>query len=234
VSKAAINAVAGLYGKVPSSRDFLRRGLPNRFVLSWDNWLAQTIHAAQETLGDAWMHAYLTSPPWRFALDPQLIDEDGWFGVVVSSVDTLNRCFPLTIAAASSLSLEALLPVFDFDGWMARIETLALALIDGSRGADDLASELNRLAVELADAGMEPAPGAAASQERWRSAYDLQTPVAAATPVAFSYWWHDEWPEHAAVALRCRGLPPVAAAPSYFDSTWGAPDRPPLSPARLA
>ena len=52
VSKATAAVAAGLYGKVPSSRDFIRRGLPNRFVLSWDNWLAQMIHAAQETLGD--------------------------------------------------------------------------------------------------------------------------------------------------------------------------------------
>jgi type VI secretion system protein ImpM len=219
---------------VPSSRDFLRRGLPNRFVLSWDNWLAQMIHAAQETLGDAWMHAYLTSPPWRFALDPQLIDDDGWFGVVVSSVDTLNRCFPLTIAAASPLSLEALLPVFDCDGWMARIETLALALIDGSREADDLAGELTQLAAELAEAATGPGGAAFAPQDRWRSAYDLQAPSEEGAPAALSHWWHDEWPDHAAIALRCRGLPPVAAAASYFDSLWGAPGRASLAPARFA
>lgn len=218
---------------MPSSRDFLRRGLPNRFVLSWDNWLAQMIHAAQDRLGDAWMHAYLTSPPWCFALDPQLIDDDGWFGVVVSSVDTLNRCFPLTIAAASSQSLRALLPVFDCDGWMARIETLALALIDGSREADDLAGELSELAAELADAAEPSAAGAGISQDRWRSAYDLQTPIEG-TSAGFSYWWHDEWPGHAAIALRCRGLPPAAAAASYFDSGWGAPNRAPLVSARFA
>jgi type VI secretion system protein ImpM len=219
---------------VPSSRDFLRRGLPNRFVLSWDNWLAQMIHAAQETLGEAWMHAYLTSPPWRFALDPQLIDADGWFGVVVSSVDALNRCFPLTIAAASSLSFAALLPVFDCDGWMARIETLALALIEGAREADDLARELGELAAELADAATQPASGAGMSEERWRSAYDLQMPIEEGTPAALSYWWHDEWPGHAAIALRCSGLPSAAAAASYFDSCWTVPGRPLLSPARGA
>jgi len=198
------------------------------------------IHAAQETLGDAWMHAYLTSPPWRFALDPQLIDEDGWFGVVVSSVDTLNRCFPLTIAAASSLSLEALLPVFDCDGWMGRIETLALALIDDSRAADELAGELTQLAVELrSTAGLDaattgPAWDAARSQDRWRSAYELQGPSEEGAAAALSHWWHDEWPEHPAIALRCRGLPPAAAAASYFDSLWGVPSRASLVPTRLA
>jgi type VI secretion system protein ImpM len=219
---------------VPSSRDFLRRGLPNRFVLSWDSWLAQMIHAAQQTLGESWMHAYLTSPPWRFALDPQLIDDDGWLGVVVSSVDTLNRCFPLTVAAASPLPLEALLPVFDCDGWMARIEALALALIDGSREADDLAGELTQLAAELAEAATGLVGVACAPQDRWRSAYELQGPSKEGAAAAFSHWWHDEWPEHPAIALRCCGLPPAAAAASYFDSLWGAPNRASLAPTRLA
>lgn len=219
---------------MPSSRDFIRRGLPNRFVLSWDNWLAQMIHAAQDTLGDGWMHAYLTSSPWCFALDPQLVDEAGWFGVVLSSVDTLHRCFPLTIAAASSLSLPELLPIFDCDAWMARIETLALALIDGGREADDLIGDLVQLATELADAGAEPAGDAGTSQDRWRNAFDLQATARAGSTQPSSYWWHDEWPEHAAIALRCRGLPPASAAASYFDSGWMAQGRALLSPMGLA
>lgn len=228
MNRAAASAVAGLYGKLPSSRDFLRRGLPNRFVLAWDNWLAQMIHAAQETLGDAFMQAYLTSPPWRFALDPQVIDENGWFGVVLSSVDALHRCFPLTIVAASPLSFPELQAVFDCESFMARIETLALALIDGGRAADNLAGDLTELSLALADAATRSPGGAGAFADRWRDAYDLP-PAAENTASAASYWWHDEWPGHAAIALRCRGLPSVAASACYFDSSWAARGLVPLS-----
>ncbi|MGO9134934.1 MAG: type VI secretion system-associated protein TagF [Methylovirgula sp.] len=214
---------AGLFGKLPSSRDFLRRGLPNRFVLPWDNWLAHVIKASQEALGESWMQAYLMSPPWCFALDPHVLDDNGWLGIVVSSVDALHRCFPLTLAAECSAQFADFWPVFDCDTWMQQVETLALALIDGNADVDQAVLDLARRAKEIQDAAAArlPLPAQTFAEARWSRAYDLiQAPLAAAASGALSYWWHDEWPAHAAIALRCCGLPRANASTSFFDAGW--------------
>ncbi len=46
------------------------------------------------------MTTYLSSPAWRFALDPGVVGLSGWIGVLVSSIDEVQRCYPLTLAAA--------------------------------------------------------------------------------------------------------------------------------------
>ncbi|MHB8884997.1 MAG: type VI secretion system-associated protein TagF [Methylovirgula sp.] len=226
---AAAEAAAGLYGKLPSSRDFLRRGLPNGFVTPWDHWLAHVLAASQRVLGEDWLNAYLTSPPWRFALDPHLLGHAGWLGVVVSSVDALHRAFPLTLAAANPDAFADLARVFDCERWMARTENLALAMIDESRGVEEGAADLRLLADEIGASAAHPQPSRGASAEDadapWSQAYELAGATQGPGRVlpqshVFSYWWHGDWPGHPAIALRCRGLPDLAAAACFFDAGW--------------
>ena len=58
----------GLYGKLPTHGDFLRRRVSDEFVASWDAWLQLAIADSRSALGDRWLDIYLTSPIWRFAL----------------------------------------------------------------------------------------------------------------------------------------------------------------------
>jgi type VI secretion system ImpM family protein len=125
----------GWYGKLPALGDFASRRLPARFVTSWDRWLAQGLASSRERLGDAWLDAYLTSPVWRFFLMPGALasaDNDSeacWSGVVMPSVDSVGRYFPLTIAApfkAAPVRSDALA---DLWRWLGEIERIALAVL---------------------------------------------------------------------------------------------------------
>ena len=58
----------GLYGKLPTHGDFLRRRVPDDFVALWDEWLQRCIADSRAALGEAWLETYLTSPVWRFSL----------------------------------------------------------------------------------------------------------------------------------------------------------------------
>jgi type VI secretion system protein ImpM len=213
---------AGLYGKLPDTRDFLRRGLPNNFVVPWDNWLARVLAASQAEIGEAWLNAYLTSPPWRFALDPNLLGETGWLGVLVSSVDSLHRCFPLTLAAPCPEFFSDGELSFDSEGWTAQAESLALAMIDAGGSVDAGLVQFKDIAGAIATPGRYPP---AARSPVFSDAYELPDNPAGAgrsepEAHAFSYWWHGDWPGHPAIALRCRGLPDAALCASFFDAGW--------------
>lgn len=89
----------GVYGKLPSHGDFLRRRVSDAFVGVWDSWLQQSLAASRESLGDRWLDLYLTSPAWRFACAPGLLGPLASAGVLVPSVDRVGRYFPLTVLA---------------------------------------------------------------------------------------------------------------------------------------
>ena len=137
-----VATVPGWYGKLPTLGDFASRRLEADFIEPWDLWLGDAMQAQRQALGDAWVEAYLDSPPWRFVLSPGVlpgIDPALAFaGVLVPSVDRVGRYFPLTIAASlarvpgTAAEFEALL------AWMHRLEDAALDALQGDWSIDDL------------------------------------------------------------------------------------------------
>ncbi|MEE2790915.1 MAG: type VI secretion system-associated protein TagF [Acidobacteriota bacterium] len=89
----------GLYGKLPSHGDFLRRRVADDFVTTWDAWLQASVAASRDALADRWTKVYLTSPAWRFAFGAGACGVAPVMGVMVPSVDRVGRHFPLTIVA---------------------------------------------------------------------------------------------------------------------------------------
>ena len=89
----------GLYGKLPSHGDFLRRRTSDAFVDAWDAWLQACVAASRADLGDRWLDVYLTSPAWRFACAAQACGPVPVIGLMVPSVDRVGRYFPLTLVA---------------------------------------------------------------------------------------------------------------------------------------
>jgi type VI secretion system protein ImpM len=89
----------GLFGKLPSHGDFLRRRTTDAFVSVWDAWLQDCMASSRSALGDAWLDVYLTSPAWRFAGAAGICGPAPILGVMVPSVDRVGRYFPLTIVA---------------------------------------------------------------------------------------------------------------------------------------
>src|SRR4030095_14353699 len=91
----------GLFGKLPSHGDFLRRRVPDAFVLAWDAWLQLSIAASRELLGERWLDVFLTSPAWRFSFSAGICGPAPIAGLMVPSVDRVGRDFSITVAGAA-------------------------------------------------------------------------------------------------------------------------------------
>lgn len=87
----------GLYGKLPTHGDFLRRRITDEFVTAWDAWLQASIASSRALLGDRWLEVYLTSPAWRFACSAGACGPAAVAGLMVPSVDRVGRYFPITL-----------------------------------------------------------------------------------------------------------------------------------------
>jgi type VI secretion system protein ImpM len=87
----------GWYGKLPGMGDFAQRRLPSRFVSVWDKWLQNGFEHLRFAKSD-WAQSYLEGHIWFFALGPSVIGSKPWLGVLVPSVDSVGRYFPLTVA----------------------------------------------------------------------------------------------------------------------------------------
>jgi type VI secretion system protein ImpM len=145
-----VATIPGWYGKLPSLGDFASRRLEADFVEPWDLWLGESLQAQREAMGEAWLDAYLQSPPWRFVLmpgvlpgfDPELVVA----GVLMPSVDRVGRYFPLTIAAtiaslpSSNAAYEAML------AWLHRLEDTALDALQDDWTIEQLEAALADLA----------------------------------------------------------------------------------------
>ena len=152
-----VATIPGWYGKLPSLGDFASRRLEADFIEPWDLWLAGAVQVHRQSLGDAWVEAYLDSPPWRFLLSPGVLrgvqSTQVFAGVLLPSVDRVGRYFPLTIAASlarvpgAAAEFEALL------AWMHRLEDTALDALQGDWSIDDLEQALSDLGTPGGDNG---------------------------------------------------------------------------------
>jgi type VI secretion system protein ImpM len=156
-------AVPGWYGKLPTLGDFASRRLDAQWVSVWDDWLAGGIAALREA-NEAWLDAYLASPPWRFVLMPGALPGSiggrACAGVLVASVDRVGRYFPLTLVAPldalprSTAQLDALL------GWLQQLEDIAVDAMQDDWPIDRLEQELAARPCPVDGSGGAPAAAA--------------------------------------------------------------------------
>ena len=62
----------GLYGKLPTKRDFVAIKAPREFLAVWEPWMQSGLSASRHALGDSWQQTFLTAPIWRFWLGEEL------------------------------------------------------------------------------------------------------------------------------------------------------------------
>jgi type VI secretion system protein ImpM len=117
-----VTGYAGFFGKLPSTGDFVARGLPEGFVRPWDRWI--TRHVAPLGLPADGLRFSLVSGGRCVA------------GVLLPSQDRLGRQFPL--------SLVSILPARPDPDEVDRWADAVLALAAGD--ADALAVALEELA----------------------------------------------------------------------------------------
>jgi type VI secretion system protein ImpM len=87
------------FGKLPGIGDFAHRRLPELFRLAWDRWLQAGMVRLRSRHAD-WTERYLKAPLWFFVLGDGVIGGQSWLGVLMPSVDSVGRYFPLTVVDA--------------------------------------------------------------------------------------------------------------------------------------
>jgi type VI secretion system ImpM family protein len=128
----------GLFGKLPSHGDFLRRRTSDAFVSVWDAWLQEGIASSRLAFGERWLDLYLTSPAWRFVCGPGACGPAPLVGVMVPSVDRVGRYFPLTLVAELPADVGPIAAATETTSFFERaeqlmVDTLAEAHVDFER-----------------------------------------------------------------------------------------------------
>ena len=231
----------GLFGKLPSHGDFLRRRLSDAFVAAWDAWLQEGLASSRSALGDRWLDVYLTSPAWRFAGNAGSCGPAPIAGVMVPSVDRVGRFFPLAIVAelpehvSAPAAMQAAAQFFERAERLA-IDTLAAEYVDFegfdeqvSRLSDDLGPvvvppslTLDADAAGLLDGGApwhlplgsvdDVQP--AVEQLLWRRLSSVYDPL--------MLWWTGGSSIVDPAILAGRGLPRAASLVALLDGSWTA------------
>jgi len=125
----------GLFGKIPSRGDFLSSGLPVSFVNTAEVWIREGLAKMRDR--ENWQAAYLSAPIWQFASARGVWDDSAWCGLIMPSVDSVGRYFPLvvakpvdaisqiTLAALQDIAQQALNPeLLDITAWKAQFSDL--------------------------------------------------------------------------------------------------------------
>lgn len=123
----------GIYGKLPSHGDFLRRRVPDEFIGVWDAWLQASIAASRVALGTEWLNLYLTSPAWRFYCAAGVCGDDSYAGVMAPSVDRVGRYFPLTIVWRVPDDITPFTVARCADHWFDAVERLLVETLSADQ-----------------------------------------------------------------------------------------------------
>jgi type VI secretion system protein ImpM len=170
-------ATLGIFGKIPARGDFFRRRLPRIFLDPWDAWLGSAINQSRTELGDGWLGAFLTSPIWRFALACGVCGESPVAGILMPSVDSVNRHFPLTLASLLPAPCSPFAVAAD-GGWFVKLEELALACLRERLDPETIEAHLSGIAgphVAVSSPSVSaPASDCSTLERSWR--YDPAAP----------------------------------------------------------
>ena len=138
-------SIVGYYGKIPSKGDFVMNAVSMNFTDPWDSWLRNVLANSKSILGDRWMEIYLTAPVYHYALSSGVCGLPTWLGVMMPSVDSVGRYFPMTICKSFPHDSNALELIEDEKNWLKITEKLLLTCLEDDFSLDDFESELYKL-----------------------------------------------------------------------------------------
>jgi type VI secretion system protein ImpM len=206
----------GLFGKLPSKRDFVCYNIGRPFLDMWESWLQTGIAASRDTMGDAWQQTFLSAPIWRFWIGAEIAGTTV-AGAMMPSVDLVGRYFPLTLCAQVPPGLRIPPPPDEaLDNWFLEVERFLLQMLEDVLPEDpdvlvgSLAMPLTlpdqRLALPLSgrvyemstDGNLENIFCALAAEDHCKTHGER------------SYWWTMGGPQHPAQLLVRSGLPDPA------------------------
>ena len=220
---------AGFFGKLPSRGDFIGRFLPKSFLEPWDGWLQAAIAQSRNQLAEAWRDAYCVSPIWRFAISAGLCGPTGYAGILMPSVDRVNRYYPLVIAAPLTSDWPLLTLPSTGAAWFQQAEQLALtALEQDTLDLETFSQQVNALG---APADADSAQGGRLTGKAWHCPLPDALPLSQTAPAlanhllrrAFarpSLWWSEGSERIARCLLICDGLPPIEGFSALLAGDW--------------
>lgn len=222
---------AGFYGKIPSKGDFIQRNLQPGFTLAWDNWLQGCMESSKAELGQDWLNTYLVSPLWRFALSPNLLTPNAVVGVMMPSVDSVGRYFPLTLAQELPNTTSLLEVAMRADQWFLSAEDLLLSSLSADLNLVEFEQALAELKMQSTEIGFQ---SSSTSEGRISWSADLHNgadllscglqqhfsqTVLSKLP-DFSMWWTCGSDSLAPVSLFYAGLPPQQEYKKFLNGDW--------------
>ncbi|CAA0109351.1 Protein phosphatase PrpC [BD1-7 clade bacterium] len=226
----------GFFGKLPMTGDFIHRRITPAFLNRWDEWLKHNLARSQQMLGSQWLDIYLTSPIWRFGISPGIIDDHAYCGVIVPSVDSVGRYFPLTISQAVPATAFCHMLSPAADQWYQSIEELMLDMLEGYHpDTDAFDQQLTTLnAAWVKDTG--PFQQISMSELVNKSLH-LQMTVSNDNGFAqatssllfsamlgqqspFSFWWQQNNDQSTSNCLMCANLPAGDQFAGLLDGSW--------------
>jgi type VI secretion system protein ImpM len=223
--------VQGFFGKIPTHGDFVRRNLPHAFVDPWDEWLQRAVAASKSEMGDSWLDTYLTSPIWRFVLQPGVCGDEGWAGILMPSVDRVGRYFPLTVASSLPDSTQPFKLAGQAGSWFDAAENVALQVLEQDHiNADSLETSIGGLDDSALQTVFDDLPQLAGGAWGLRVAGGDGANLASAVShelVSFqvgdySLWWSDGSDELQPMALVAPSLPDPACFSRLLQGSWGS------------
>ena len=220
----------GYYGKLPARGDFVGKGLPRSFIDPWDTWSRTAMYAGKQQLGNTWLNSYLTSPPYWYVLSPHNCGEQIWMGVVIPSVDSVGRYFPLTLCRTASISANPLLLFKQHSQWFSDAERLLISCLQDGFQLENFEQDLQHLSLDESGTVMQASLQhyehsawrvAANSLDHRMNAYPiLLEDVLKSFCMAYSVWKTEGSQHIPASLLVSQGLPPFAGIASMLDGDW--------------
>lgn len=227
----------GFYGKMPSNGDFVSRNLPRAFIDPWDQWLQECITASHQQLGDDWLNNYLTAPIWRFALSKEVCGDSPWIGLVMPSVDSAGRYFPLTVAAPANETCKLFSIADNEASWFLQAEEVILSALDQNNNLDSFNQDLDNLGIPNC---LSPTPTTPqnetqkfnqVSSDSWRISMSESKSVSANLSSLmeelimqrfpeFTVWWTSGSNQVEPSILICNKLPPTQGFSALMTGHW--------------
>ena len=218
------------FGKIASLGDFASRRLSQDVTQAFDAWLARCVDTSRSQLGERWMNVYLTSPLWRFALAPGVLDARWWFGVLMPSVDNVGRYFPLLVTQSCGEAPHDAEGLNQLEYWFAHVARAALGTLQPDGSLEQFEAEL-ALAPRLPSS--EPAAPWPAAQWPERSRHELAGGVTLAQCMqqlavveslrrfrGCSLWWSLRPGAGASSLSTAVGLPAADSFIHLLEGTW--------------
>lgn len=230
----------GIFGKLPSHGDFLRRRVSTAFVEVWDAWLQSCLTASQEALGARWLDLYLTSPIWRFLCAAGACGGAPVIGLMVPSVDRVGRYFPFTVVAELPEDVNLLTATSTSSRFFHEAEQLVLETLEADRSdfdAFDRRLSTLRTSLEAVTVAPRVTLGAGASAVLGEAPQLWQVPVGASAELGPIFeqlcfqrlatvhkplvlWWTEGSSAVEPSCLVSQGLPAPGAFAALLDGDW--------------